>query len=70
MSVPEFHGQSGQPIPATPHPRHTHAEWLNFLRKIYRETPEDKTLHLMAENCATRKDPVVQKGLAKHPRFT
>jgi hypothetical protein len=23
--------------------RHTHAEWLKFLRKIDRETPKDKT---------------------------
>ena len=27
--------------------RHTHAEWLKFLRKIHRETPKDKTLHLI-----------------------
>ena len=28
--------------------RHTHAEWLKFLRKIDRETPKEKTLHLLA----------------------
>jgi len=49
--------------------RHTHAEWLKFLRKIDRETPKDKTLHLIADNYAPHKHPVVQKWLAKHPRI-
>jgi transposase len=49
--------------------RHTHAEWLKFLRKIDRETPKDKTLHLIADNYATHKHPTVQEWLAKHPRF-
>jgi transposase len=49
--------------------RHTHAEWLKFLRKIDRETPQDKTLHLIADNYATHKHPAVQAWLAKHPRF-
>ena len=50
--------------------RHTHAEWLKFLRTIDRETPKDRTLHLIADNYATHKHPTVQKWLAKHPRFT
>ena len=50
-------------------PRHTHAEWLKFLKKIDRETPKDKTLHLIADNYATHKHPTVQEWLAKHPRF-
>ena len=49
--------------------RHTHAEWLKFLKKIDRETPRDKTLHLIADNYATHKHPVVQEWLARHPRF-
>jgi transposase len=49
--------------------RHTHAEWLKFLRKIDRETPKDKTLHLIADNYATHKHPRVQQWLDKHPRF-
>jgi len=48
---------------------HTHVEWLKFLRKIDRETPKDKELHLIADNYATHKHPVVQAWLAKHPRF-
>jgi transposase len=49
--------------------RHTHAEWLKFLRQIDRQTPKDKTLHLIADNYATHKHPVVQAWLLKHPRF-
>ena len=49
--------------------RHTHAEWLKFLKTIDRETPKDKTLHLIADNYATHKHPNVQKWLKKHPRF-
>jgi len=49
--------------------RHTHAEWLKFLRQIDRHTPKGKTLHLIADNYATHKHPAVQEWLAKHPRF-
>ena len=49
--------------------RHTHAEWLKFLRQIDRETPKGKTLHLIADNYATHKHPAVQDWLAKRPRF-
>ncbi len=49
--------------------RHRHTEWLKFLRKINRETPKDKTLHLIADNYATHKHPAVRAWLDKHPRF-
>ena len=49
--------------------RHTHVEWLKFLRQIDRETPKGKTLHLIADNYATHRHPAVQEWLAKHPRF-
>ena len=49
--------------------RHTHVEWLKFLRQIDRQTPKDKTLHLIADNYATHKHPAVQQWLAQHPRF-
>ena len=49
--------------------RHTQVEWLKFLRQIDRETPKGKTLHLIADNDATHKHPVVQAWLARHPRF-
>ena len=50
--------------------RHRHTGWLKFLRKIDRETPKDKMLHLIADNYATHKHPAVQEWLAKHPRIT
>lgn len=49
--------------------RHRHDEWLKFLKKVDRETPKDKTLHLIADNYATHKHPNVQEWLEKHPRF-
>ncbi len=49
--------------------RHRHTEWLRFLKKIDRETPKGKTLHLICDNYATHKHPIVQAWLAKHPRF-
>ena len=49
--------------------RHRHIEWLKFLKKIDRETPQGKKLHLIADNYATHKHPVVQAWLEKHPRF-
>jgi len=48
--------------------QHTHVEWLKFLRQIDRQTPKDKTLHLIADNYATHKHPKVQEWLAQHPR--
>ena len=49
--------------------RHTHVEWLKFLRQIDRQTPKDRALHLIADNYATHKHPTVQAWLDKHPRF-
>ena len=48
---------------------HRHTEWLKFLKQIDRETPKDKALHLIVDNYATHKHPVVQAWLTKHPRF-
>jgi len=58
----------GQVIGQCPQ-RHPHAEWLKFLKKIDRETPKDKTLHLIADHYAPHKHPVVQEWLTQHPRF-
>jgi transposase len=49
--------------------RHRHIEWLDFLRQINRETPRDKALHLICDNYATHKHPVVKQWLAEHSRF-
>ncbi len=48
--------------------RHTHAEWLRFVRQVERETPRQLTLHLIVDNYATHKHPAVKAWLARHPR--
>ena len=50
--------------------RHTHVEWLRFLKQIDRETPRDLDLHLIADNYSTHKHPKVRAWLEKHPRIT
>jgi transposase len=50
-------------------PRHTHLEWLAFLRCIERETPAELDLHLIADNYGTHKHPKVKAWLARRPRF-
>ena len=49
--------------------KHTHVEWLRFLKQINRETPKDLDLHLIVDNYSTHKQTDVKKWLAKHPRF-
>lgn len=49
--------------------RHTHVEWLRFLKQIDRETPKDLDLHLILDNYGTHKEASVTSWLAKHPRF-
>ncbi len=50
-------------------PRHSHQEWLRFLRLIDRRTPKDKQLHLIVDNYATHKHAAVKRWLDRHPRF-
>ena len=49
------------------HPRHTHAEFLAFLKQVAKAYPR-VPLHVVADNYATHKHPAVQAWLAKHPR--
>lgn len=49
-------------------PRHRHQEWLRFLKRLDRETP-DQPLHLIVDNYATHKHPTVRRWLKRHPRF-
>jgi transposase len=39
--------------------RHTHKEWLKFLKQVERECPEGLTLHIILDNYATHKQPTV-----------
>lgn len=41
-------------------PRHTHRQWLGFLKQVDRQTPPDLTLHLIIDNYATHKAPAVK----------
>jgi transposase len=50
-------------------PRHRHEEFLQFLRKINRETPAGLDLHLIVDNASTHKHANVKAWLSKHPRF-
>ena len=50
-------------------PQHTHKEWLAFLKQIDRETPAGLEIHLIIDNYATHKHPVVKAWLAQHPHF-
>jgi transposase len=50
-------------------PRHRHQEWIEFLAVLDRQTPQDKQIHVIADNYATHKHPKVKEWLARHPRF-
>jgi transposase len=45
-------------------PRHTHRQWLAFLRHLDAEAPGDLTLHLIIDNYATHKHPTVKRWIA------
>ena len=49
--------------------RHTHAEFLTFLKLVAKAYPRVK-LHVVADNYATHKHPRVKAWLAKNPRVT
>jgi len=49
--------------------RHTHVEWLRFLKQIDREAPKKLAIHVIADNYATHKHANVKAWLTKHPRF-
>ncbi len=49
--------------------RHRHQEFLRFLRKLDRQTPNRLDIHLIADNYATHKHAKVKAWLEKHPRF-
>src|SRR5215469_5749828 len=45
-------------------PRHTHRQWLAFLKHLDKQTPADLTLHLVIDNYATHKHPKVKSWIA------
>jgi transposase len=56
-------------IIGTCYPRHRHEEFLKFLRKIDRKTPQTLELHLILDNYGTHSHPDVEQWLQKHARF-
>ncbi len=48
--------------------RHTHREWLRFVKLSDAETPPELQLQVIADNCATHKHPKVRRWLRRHPR--
>ncbi len=48
--------------------RHTHREWLAFLRHVNRETPDGVCLHLIVDNHATHKHAKVKSWATWHNR--
>jgi transposase len=49
--------------------RHRHQEFLKFLRRLDREFPEGRELHLVMDNYGTHNTPEVQAWLKRHKRF-
>ena len=49
--------------------RHTHAEFLTFLKLVAKAHPRVK-LHIVADNYATHKHPKVKAWLERNPRIT
>jgi transposase len=50
-------------------PRHTHKEFVTFLKAVERAVPAGKAIHAIVDNYATHKHPKVQEWLADHPRW-
>jgi transcriptional regulator with XRE-family HTH domain/transposase len=44
--------------------KHTHRQWLAFLKQLDRETPPELTLHLIADNYSTHKHAKVKSWIA------
>lgn len=44
--------------------KHTHRQWLSFLKQLDRESPKELTLHLIADNYSTHKHPKVKSWMA------
>ncbi len=50
-------------------PRHTHAEFLTFLKQVTKAYPR-VPLHVVCDNYATHKHPTVKAWLARNPRVS
>lgn len=51
------------------HARHTHKEFLAFLKQIEDRTPPELQIHAVLDNYATHKTDAVVRWLARHPHW-
>ena len=51
------------------YPRHRAAEFRRFLDEIEKAVPDDLDVHLVMDNYATHKTPLIRNWLAKRPRW-
>lgn len=51
------------------HARHTHREFISFLKQIEDRTPAGLDIHAVLDNYATHKTDAVVRWLARHPRW-
>jgi hypothetical protein len=54
---------------AETHRRHRSREFRLFLDRIDASVPADRDVHLVLDNYGTHKTPLIQRWLAKRPRF-
>jgi len=52
------------------HRRHRTIEFQRFLVGIDAEVPAELDIHVVLDNCGTRKTPTIQRWLVRHPRVT
>jgi transposase len=50
--------------------RHRHQEFLDFLKTVNKQTPDDKALHIIVDNYATHKHQKVKNWLKRNKRVT
>ena len=50
--------------------RHRHQEFLDFLKEVNKQTPQDKTLHIIVDNYATHKHEKVKNWLKRNKRVS
>lgn len=49
--------------------RHRHQEYLDFLKHVDSNVPQDLAIHLVVDNYGTHKHPRVKRWLVTHPRY-
>jgi transposase len=50
--------------------RHRHQEFIRFLNTVEAEVPAGKVVHVILDNYAAHKHPMVRRWLDRHPRWT